>query len=73
MCCFPHLNTLPLVGCGPPIVPQRGFVTFTNTTEDSVAFYNCDEDLVPEGVMMATCTVSGWSPNPANITCEGGL
>ena len=35
-------------------------------------FYRCDQGLVPEERMNATCTDSGWSPNPADLNCTEG-
>ena len=61
------------VDCGPPGIPQRGSTNYTNTIEGSVAFYSCDEHLVPEGRMMANCTRNGWSPiNPGRLRCTEG-
>ena len=60
------------VDCGPAIAPQRGSTNYTNTTEGSLVFYSCDPGLVPEGRMNATCTDSGWSPNPTGLNCTEG-
>ena len=61
------------VDCGPPGNPQRGSTNYTSTTEGSVAFYSCDQYLVPEGRMRANCTRNGWSPiNPGHLSCTEG-
>ena len=61
------------VDCGPPGVPQRGSTNYTNTTEGSMAFYSCNQHLVPEGRMRANCTRNGWSPiNPGRLSCTEG-
>ena len=72
---FLHLNTLHLVDCGAPVAPPRGSLeSYTDTTEGSEVFYNCEQGLFPEGRMRANCTRDGWSPNPADVNCtEGGL
>ena len=63
-----------IVDCGSPFPPRNGLVTsYTNTTEGSVAFYSCDPGLVPEMGMRAVCTMNGWSPNPANLSCAVGM
>jgi len=57
--------------CGPPPAPQSGSLeSYTNTTEGSVVFYNCDPGLVPERRMMSLCTVTGWSPDPGALSCS---
>ena len=62
------------VDCGPPGNPQRGSTNYTGTTEGSVAFYSCDQHLVPEGRMMASCTRNGWSPiDPGRLSCTEGM
>ena len=61
------------VDCGAPGNPQRGSTNYTSTTDGSVAFYSCDEHLVPEGRMRANCTRNGWSPiNPGRLSCTEG-
>ena len=61
------------VDCGQPGAPQRGSLeSYTSTTEGSEVFYRCDPGLVPEGTMRAVCTRSGWSQNPADLTCNIG-
>ena len=67
-------NTLSVVDCGQPGAPQHGSLeSYTNTTEGSEVFYSCDPGLVPVGRMRAACTRNGWSPNPADLSCVGGL
>ena len=69
---FPILN-LSSVDYSPPGIPQNGSVTnYTGTTNSSMAFYSCNQGLVPEGRMMAVCTGNGWSPNPADLNCAIG-
>jgi len=54
--------------CGIPVAPQRGSVeSYTNTTEGSVAFYSCEQNLLPVGRMMSMCTVNGWN---LNLSCS---
>ena len=61
------------VDCGVPGYPQHGSTNYTNTTEGYVAFYSCDQHLVPEERMMANCTRNGWSPiNPGLLSCTEG-
>ena len=61
------------VDCGPPVTPQNGFLeSYTNTTEGSEVFYNCDQHMVLEGRMRAVCTRNGWSSNPADLSCIRG-
>ena len=61
------------VQCGTPVAPQRGSLErYANTTEGAEVFYSCGHNLVPEGRMRAKCTKSGWSPNPADLSCAGG-
>ena len=67
-------STLPPVDCGSPGNPQNGSVTsYTDTKNGSVAFYSCNPGLVPAGSMRAVCTGSGWSPNPADLSCSVGM
>ena len=62
------------VHCSSPGNPQRGSTNYTNTTEGSVAFYSCDQYLVPEGRMRANCTRNGWSPiKPGLVNCTEGI
>jgi len=66
MLCFPSVD------CGPPVAPQNGSLeSYTNITIGSEVFYSCDPGLVPVGKMKSVCTVSGWSPNPADLNCTG--
>ena len=61
------------VDCDPPGNPQRGSTNYTDTIEGSVAFYSCDQYLVPEGRMRANCTRNGWSPlDPGRLSCTEG-
>ena len=63
----------PPVDCGPPGSPWNGSVaSYTGTTNGSVAIYSCDTGLVPVMGMRAVCTVNGWSPNPADLSCTVG-
>ena len=58
------------VDCGLPVAPRNGSLeSYTVTTEGSEVFYSCNPGLVPEGRMRAVCTNSGWSPNPADLSC----
>ena len=68
-----YINALPCaVDCGPPGDPQHGSLeSYTDTTEGSVAFYSCNQHLIPEGRMRASCTRDGWSPKPADLSCAG--
>ena len=60
-----------LVHCGSPVAPQHGSLeNYTNTTEGAEIFYNCGQSWVPEGRTRAVCTRNGWSPNPADLSCE---
>ena len=62
------------VDCGPPGTPQRGSMNYTTTAEGSVAFYSCNQHLVPEGWMRANCTRNGWSPlDPGRVNCTEGI
>ena len=62
-----------VVDCGQPGIPQHGSTNYTSTTEGSVAFYSCDQHLVPEGRMRTNCTRNGWSPiNPGRLSCTEG-
>jgi len=57
--------------CGRPESPRNGSVgSHPVTTEGSVVLYRCDQNLVPEELMRSVCTVSGWSPNPAEQVCN---
>ena len=62
----------PTADCGPPPSLTNGFLqSHTNTTEGSVAVFQCDPGFVPEGVMTAVCERNGqWTPNPGGITCS---
>ena len=60
------------VDCGVPVVLYHGSRNYTNTTEGSEVFYSCDPGLVLEGRMRAVCTGNGWSPNPAELSCNIG-
>ena len=63
-----------VVDCGPPVAPQRGSLeTYTDTTEGSEVFYRCNQHLVPERRMNATCTDSGWRPNLTALSCTEGM
>ena len=71
--CSTH-PAFPTVDCGPPNSPRNGSVgNPTVTTEGSVVFYRCDQNLVPEEEMMSVCSVDGWSPNPAELVCNVGM
>ena len=62
------------VDCGSPVAPRNGSLeSYNDTTEGSEVFYRCDSGLLPEGRMRAVCTVSGWSPNPADLCCNAGM
>ena len=64
---------IPSVHCGTPVAPQRGSLeNYTNTIEGAEVFYSCAQNLIPVGRMRAVCTRSGWSPNPADLSCAGG-
>jgi len=65
---------LSTVDCGRPESPRNGSVgSHPATTEGSVVLYQCDQNLVPEELMRSVCTVSGWSPNPAEQVCNVGM
>ena len=38
-----------------------------------MVFYSCDPGLVPEMRMRAMCIGTGWSPNPAVLSCSVGM
>ena len=60
--------------CGSPIAPHNGSLeSYTDTTYGSKVFYSCDPGLVPEERMSSVCTVNGWSPNPADLSCTVGM
>ena len=65
-----HFN--PTADCGPPPSLTNGSLQpHTNTTEGSVAVFQCDPGFVPEGEMTAVCGRDGqWTPNPGGITCS---
>ena len=66
MLCFPSVD------CGPPVASQNGSLeNYTDTRNGSEVFYSCDPGLFPEGRMRTVCTLSGWSPNPADLNCTG--
>ena len=71
-CIVPQAN-FPFSGdCGPPVAPQNGTLeTYTSTTNGSEVFYSCDPGLIPEGRMSTVCTENGWSPDPADLICNG--
>ena len=58
--------------CGAPPPPVNGSVQpYTNTTEDSVVMFQCDQGFVPEGEMIAVCGSDvQWTPNPGGVTCS---
>ena len=69
-----YLSTLSSVDCGPLIAPRNGSLeNYIDTTNGSEVFYSCDPGLVPDGRMRTVCTVSGWSPNPADLNCTVGM
>ena len=73
MCTYDKTIYLFTVDCGPPGNPQHGSTNYNGTTEGSVAFYSCDQHLVPEGRMRAVCTRNGWSPlDPGCMSCAEG-
>ena len=47
--------------CGSLSDPEFGEVTFSSTTEGSVATYSCFTGYVLKGVESRTCTADGWS------------
>jgi len=68
--CGCHFN--PTANCGVPPLPVNGFLQPPiNTTEGSVAVFQCDPGFVPVGVMTAVCgSDSQWTPSPGGVTCS---
>ena len=56
--------------CGIPVVID-GSVNYTSTVEGSIATYQCDTGLIPEGVITAVCMENGkWAPDPIIMGCR---
>ena len=71
--CMKIISCNPTVDCGAPPSPVNGsfLQPHTNTTEGSVAVFQCDPGFVPEGEMTAECGSDGqWTPNPRGVTCS---
>ena len=67
------MTILHTADCGAPPSPVKGSLLqpHTNTTEGSVAVFQCDPGFVPEGMMTAVCgSDSQWTPNPRDVTCS---
>ena len=67
------MTILHTADCGAPPPPVKGSLLqpHTNTTEGSVAVFQCDPGFVPEGEMTAVCGSDGqWTPNPGGVTCS---
>ena len=72
-CVDTDLSSNSTADCGALPLPVNGFLLppYTNTTEGSVAAFQCDSGFVPEGVMTAVCESDGqWTPNSGNVTCS---
>lgn len=64
-----------LADCGLPMFPSTGNVTVSGTTEGAMATFQCEEGLIPSGLITSTCTDTGqtggqWQPDPATIQCR---
>ena len=67
------MTILHTADCGAPLPPVKGLLLqpHTNTTEGSVAVFQCDPGFVPEGEMTAACERDGqWTPTPGDVTCS---
>ena len=72
-CVDTDLSSNSTADCGALPLPVNGFLLppYTNTTEGSVAAFQCDSGFVPEGVMTAVCESDGqWTPNSGNVICS---
>ena len=60
------------MNCGDPDSPANGDVSFTTTTEGSIADYSCDEGYDLNGLTQRICqSNNSWSESVP--TCEGKL
>ena len=56
--------------------PSTGNVTVSNTTEGAMATFQCEEGLIPAGLITSTCTDTGltgggqWLPDPQDVQCR---
>jgi len=60
------------VSCSdPPLPPKNGSIgVYTSAVEGSMVAFFCNEGLIPEGQINATCVSNGsWTPNPADLVC----
>ncbi|XP_064386180.1 sushi, von Willebrand factor type A, EGF and pentraxin domain-containing protein 1-like isoform X2 [Halichondria panicea] len=53
--------TCDIVDCGPLTDPTNGMVDTPTTTFESTATYSCNPGYQMTGLMVRTCTASGWS------------
>ena len=69
--CFmsPFLYTV-VVDCGPLTDPTNGMVDTPTTTFESTATYSCNPGYQMTGLMVRTCTASGWSTGDDPV-CTG--
>ncbi len=67
--------TAPPMNCtAPPSPPRNG--TISNHSVPAIpgtqVTFQCDDGLIPEGIMTATCLATGkWDRNPGKIVCRG--
>ena len=55
--------------------PSTGDVNVSATTEGGVATFQCEEGLIPSGLITSVCTDTGqtggqWLPDPADVECS---
>ena len=61
-----------LVDCGAPIPASMVIIEpYVNTTRGSLITYHCDDGLIPNNTITATCQNDGqWSPDPSRHVCR---
>ena len=63
------------MNCKAPLSsPQSGTISDHSipATPGTQVTFQCDNGLLPDGIMTATCLVTGeWDKNPGEIVCRG--
>ena len=66
-----HVNLDP---CEPPLNSSLPVGLHIVSVERDLLVFQCEEGLVPQETVMATCQPDGtWNPNPLNYSCDSHI